>query len=135
MQHLFLCMAIIVLFACNSTKKVTESKSQHLAAENTLIPDSIYRFRVSFISIGSGTDKKAIQQFTQSIEQYNSKKNAHLLPEITHWGREGEIDYCLKLTELTKQEQDKFIAATKELLATSKLIRYYENTTCSHSQH
>ena len=134
MQNIFFFLAIIVLIACNNTKKVTESKAQHQATENTLLPDSMYRFTVSFISIGSGTDKKAAQQFSQFIEQFNSKKNTQINSEITRWGKEGEIDYCLKLTELSKQQQDKFISETKELLATSKLIRYYENTICPHSQ-
>lgn len=135
MQNIFFFLSIIALIACNTAKKVTESKAQQQVTENTLLPDSMYRFTVSFISMGSGTDKKAIQQFSQFIEQYNSKKNTQINPAITRWGREGEVTYCLKLTELNKQQQDQFIAATKKLLATSTRVRYYENTACPHSQH
>jgi hypothetical protein len=50
--------------------------------------------------------------------------------ETFRWGREGEIDYCLKLSELNNQQQVKFIADTKELLKKSELVRYYENRAC-----
>lgn len=130
MQNLIYFFAIIALLACNSTKKTTEGKSENQVTQNTILPDSIYRFTVSFISIGSGTDKNARQQFSQFIDQYNEKNNVKINAEITNWGREGEIDYCLKLADLNKQQQDKFIADTKELLKASTLIRYNENSIC-----
>jgi hypothetical protein len=92
--------------------------------------DSIYRFNVSFISIGSGTDSKAKQQFNDFITQFNNNNKVTITPEIVSWGREGETDYCLKLNDLNIELQNKFIADTKELLKNSKLIRYKENTVC-----
>lgn len=130
MNNLIYLFAIVAIVACNSTKKTTESKSQNQVSQNTILPDSIYHFTVSFISIGSGTDKKARQQFSQFIDQFSEKNNLKINVELTKWGREGETDYCLKLSELNKQQQDKFIADTKELLKTSTLVRYYENDTC-----
>ena len=50
--------------------------------------------------------------------------------ETTNWGREGEVDYCFKLTELDKKKQKLFIIETKEILKTSSLVRYKENITC-----
>lgn len=134
MQKIITFFAILALLACNSTKKTTESKSQNQVSQNTILPDSIYRFTVSFISIGSGTDKKARQQFSQFIEQFNEKSNVKINAEITNWGREGETDYCLKLAGLNKQQQDKFIADTKELLKESSLVRYYENSVCKYKK-
>jgi hypothetical protein len=60
----------------------------------------------------------------------NKENKVDLKVKTLRWGREGEIDYCLKLSELNNQQQVKFIADTKEVLKKSKLVRYYENTTC-----
>lgn len=119
-------MILLLAIACNSTKKTTENKN----AKSIILPDSIYRFNVSFISIGSGTDSKAKQQFNEFITQFSNNNRVTITPEIVSWGREGETDYCLKLAELNNDLQNKFIAETKELLKTSKLIRYKENSTC-----
>lgn len=119
-------MGFLLVIACNSTKKATENNN----AKSIILSDSIYRFNVSFISIGSGTDSKAKQQFNEFITQFNNNNRVLIIPEIISWGREGETDYCLKLAELNNDLQNKFIADTKEILKTSKLIRYKENTSC-----
>ena len=119
-------IGLLLAIACNSTKKATENNN----AKSIILPDSIYRFNVSFISIGSGTDSKAKQQFTEFITQFNNNNSVIITLEIVSWGREGETDYCLKLAELNNDLQNKFIADTKEILKTSKLIRYKENSTC-----
>jgi hypothetical protein len=119
-------MSLLLALACNSTKKTTENNN----AKSIILPDSIYRFNVSFISIGSGTDSKAKQQFNEFITQFSNNNSVTITPEIVSWGREGETDYCLKLSGLNNDLQNKFIAETKELLKTSKLIRYKENSAC-----
>ncbi len=119
-------MSLLLAIACNSTKKITENSM----AKSTVLPDSIYRFNVSFISIGSGTDSKAKQQFNDFITQFNNNNKVTITPEIANWGREGETDYCLKLNGLNSELQNKFIADAKELLKNSKLIRYKENSVC-----
>ena len=53
--------------------------------------------------------------------------------ETVKWGREGETDYCVKLSQLNSDEQAKFISSIKEIIKTSKLVRYSENTTCKKS--
>ena len=50
--------------------------------------------------------------------------------ETTNWGREGEVDYCLKLAELDKKKQELFITEIKEILKNSALVRFKENTLC-----
>ena len=119
-------MILLMAIACNSGKKITENST----AKYTVLPDSIYRFNVSFISIGSGTDSKAKQQFNDFITQFNNNNKVTITPEIVNWGREGETDYCLKLNGLNSELQNKFIADAKELLKNSKLIRYKENSVC-----
>jgi hypothetical protein len=53
-----------------------------------------------------------------------------LNPEIINWGREGETDFCLKLKELSKDQQEQFIKESKTLLENRKLVRIYENEKC-----
>jgi hypothetical protein len=130
MTNLIFLFAVITLFGCNSSKKVTDQNETTAATENTMTPDANYRFSVSFISIGAGTDKNAIQQFDAYIAEYQQKNKLKLSFEITKWGREGEIDYCLKLSELDKKKQELFITKTKETLQSSSLVRYKENAAC-----
>ena len=126
----FLILFIFGFVACNTPKKTTESKLQNQVSQKKPLPDSLYRFTVSFISIGSGTDKNAKQQFMQFIQQFNEKNNVKVNAEIANWGREGETDYCLKLSELNKQQQNQFLTETKEVLKNSALVRYEENCIC-----
>ena len=130
MTNLIFLFAVITLFGCNSSKKVTDQIETTSATENTSTTDANYRFSVSFISIGAGTDKNAIQQFDAYIAEYQQKNKLKLSFEITKWGREGEIDYCLKLSELDKKKQELFITKTKETLQSSSLVRYKENEAC-----
>ena len=128
----FLILFIFGFVACNTPKKTTESKLQNQVSQKKPLPDSLYRFTVSFISIGSGTDKNAKKQFMQFIQQFNEKNNVKVNTEIANWGREGETDYCLKLSELNKQQQNQFLTETKEVLKNSVLVRYEENCFCRH---
>ena len=127
MKGLFFFIAIIALFACSSAKKTNDKKT---TTQNIITIDTNYRFSVSFISIGAGTDKKAKQQFDSYITEYQQINKIKLSYEITNWGREGEIDYCLKLTELDKKKQELFVTETKEILKNSSLVRYKENAPC-----
>lgn len=121
---------MVTLFACNSTKNVTDKKTTTSKTQNTITTDTNYRFSVSFISIGAGIDKKAKQKYDQYITEYEQKNKVQLNYETTNWGREGEVDYCFKLTELDKKKQELFIIETKEILKTSSLVRYKENMIC-----
>jgi len=115
------------MLACNSTKKATAKNLTPSTSNNINAIDTLYRFSVSFISIGAGTDKKARQDYDQYLTQYEQKNKIKLSYKITPWGREGEKDYCFKLNELNKKQQEVFIAETKEVLKNSTLVRYKEN--------
>ena len=78
MKNLIFLIAIITLFACNSTKKVTDKKTTTSTTQNTITTDTNYRFSVSFISIGAGTDKKAKQQYDHYITEYEQKNKVKL---------------------------------------------------------
>jgi len=127
MKNLIYFSAVISILACNSTKKATVKNLTPSTSNNINEIDTLYRLSVSFISIGAGTDKKARQDYDQYLIQYEQKNKIKLSFKITPWGREGEKDYCFKLNELNKKQQEVFIAETKEVLKNSTLVRYKEN--------
>ncbi len=128
-------LLLFTLIACKHPKKAAVNKpAEQQTSQAVVLPDSIYRFTVSFISIGAGTDHKAKEKFNQFILQFNEKNKVTILVETANWGREGETDYCLKLSELNKQQQDQFIVETKEVLKSSTLVRYTENSMCRHKR-
>ena len=90
--------------------------------------DDSYRLVVQFYSKGEGIDNKTNEAFVKMLDS-NSKKIAY---EPTHWGREGEIDYCLKLNELSTAEQADFVKKANELLSKSALVHVNENAKCVH---
>lgn len=101
--------------------------NQTEAAETSASKDSSYRFVVSFISIGSGIDKKAKSQYEQFLKDFELKNNVTISYEKKYWGREGEINFCFMLNELKNEEQESFILQSKNLLANSTLVRFQES--------
>lgn len=96
--------------------------------------EGIYRFNVSFFSIGSGIDGKARRHYLDFIKEYEAKNNVKIAFEVAKWGKEGETDYCFKLSELKTEQQSDFISDSKELLTNAKNVRYSENTACKNQR-
>lgn len=90
--------------------------------------DDNSRLLVSFISKGEGIDYKTSEVFEKFLAEYRPA----VTYEKVHWGREGEIDYCLKLTELSTKDQDKFVQDARIALANKPLVLIEENTPCVH---
>lgn len=88
------------------------------------------RLVVSFYSICCGIDHKAQENLDKFINRYEKAKSKQLTKAEVRWGREGEIDYCLKLSELSRREQKRFIAKVRLLLKRSKLVHINENVAC-----
>lgn len=134
-------IAVITMTACKSTKKATEgsstAKSETEAQLGSApIADSLkadlYRLTVSFYSIGSGTENEFITGFEDKIGSFAGKVGKNIDYEKSHWGREGETDFCLRLTELSKAEQDEFITMTRNYLKDAKWVHINENQLCRH---
>jgi len=88
------------------------------------------RLVVSFYSICCGIDHKTKEKLDKFIKQYEKAKGKRLTKAAVRWGREGEIDYCLKLSELSPRQQKKFISKVRSLLKRSKLVHINENVAC-----
>ena len=121
-----------MLFACSSSKVQTDNSHSDVHAIN--VSDSIYALRVSFFSIGSGIDGKAKQEYEQYINEFQTINNVTIVLNKTSWGKEGEIDYCIKLNNLSTELQEQFIRSTKDKTKDSKLVRLYENTECKYKK-
>lgn len=137
MKKIFFLVALASLSCaftnCKSKKSATASSTSNLTPENNMTTqtpekDTEYRLIVSFISKGAGPDGKKQPEFVKYIESHK-KKPAYAL---VRWGREGEADYCFKLTELSATEQTEFITKVKEILNGSDLVFVNENQKCIH---
>jgi len=132
MKSLITLCILFSLFSCNSAKNPSAGNKKQKESSNSVLSDTVFRFGVSFISIGSGTDKQAKQKFNQFIQEFNATNKINLKVEIINWGREGEVDYCFGLNELDVKSQADFISQVKGILGNSSLVKYYENETCKH---
>ncbi|MCE2756082.1 MAG: hypothetical protein LW818_08865 [Ignavibacteriae bacterium] len=130
MNYTYLLLALSMLFACSSSRVQTGNTNDTQYSE--INSDSLYALRVSFFSIGSGIDRKTRQDYDRFIKEFEQKNNVSILLDKATWGKEGEIDYCIKLNNLSTELQEQFIRSTKDKIKDSKLVRLYENTTCKY---
>lgn len=89
-----------------------------------------YPLVVSFYSIGTGVDGNYLRKFNEFLENYSPRLN----PIITPWGREGEVDFCFTLSELSTKQRSQFIKQVREQLKDCKLVHINENAPCVHKR-
>ncbi len=123
MKNLILILCLIAFASCKSTN---ETEAKH-TIEEIQPTNSEVRFIVSFISKGSSIDFKSREKFVAYLESNNIEYNK------VSWGREGEMDYCISISDSDEKTQAKLIEEIKTLLDASDLIRYKENTPCRES--
>ncbi len=132
-KHMTKYIVVLIFFAfmaCKSSEKAIAPVEKTNETTSVELAENLYRFNVSFISIGSGTDKPAIAKFEAFLAEYEAKNKIKLVYQLGYWGREGEVDYCFKLKELDDKKQLDFINSVKESLKESKRVRYKENSEC-----
>jgi hypothetical protein len=95
--------------------------------DGTPVVDEIYRVIVSFISIGEGTDSRAREQLDAFITDWKGRKQMELEIVEIPWGREGEVDFCFPLKELSPEEQAIFVEEIKTVFLENNLIQIAEN--------
>jgi len=145
MIKIFKTISIILvscLFACSNSKEASSGNSTSSATDsiekkpvvqpNDTAATSNYRLLVSFYSIGSGAEHEFIDKMENSVGIFAGEIHKNIDYEKSHWGREGETDFCLRLNELTVSEQDTFIRRTREMLKTAHWVHIYENQPCRH---
>lgn len=103
----------------------TEVTTTVVAATADTMQD-YYRLTVSFISKGQGIDLAAEEAFVKWLKE----QPKHPAYEVTSWGREGEKNYCLKLTELSTREQEIFVRDVRTQLTDKELVFVSEYAKC-----
>jgi len=130
MKYMFFPMILCAMIACNNAEEVTSKKQE--VSTSISVSDSVLRFQVSFISVGSGIDHAAKQQLSDLITNFNTTNQATIVPEIIQWGREGERDFRFKMDGIDLGIQKKFIAESTALLTKNPLVKIYENMPPKH---
>jgi hypothetical protein len=130
MRYFLIPIVFLCLMACKNSEKANKEESK--LTNLTVDSDSICRFQVSFISIGSGPDRPAKQKFNDFISDFNKLNNLNITPKIVNWGREGEQDYCFKLEGIKTEIQEKFISDSKLLFTDNNLVKSFENMPYRH---
>ena len=128
-KTLFLAAVITVGVSCKSHKESTTSGSSATGStEASATKAETYRLIVYFMSKGNGANSDQRQKFLDYVAQHPKK------PEYKSvmWGREGETDYCFKLSELSKKEQTEFVDAVKKIVEGTTLAVIKENAECEH---
>lgn len=83
-------------------------------------------FTVSFISGGAGIDRNVQRNF----ESFLKSEYPNISYEKIIRGREGELDYCFKLSDLSATRRATFIEGSKQILTRSSLVEISENSNC-----
>lgn len=131
-------IAIAALLSCKNSKSTTavttDTKPKTEMNDNPRIdlPDSVYRVIVSFISIGEGTDGKAMEQLNQIIDQHQKDFGMPVAKEEIRWGREGEVDVCFKLLGQDKKAKDTFVRNLQDAFKGNQLVFVEENSVAKH---
>lgn len=122
MKYLLILAATVMLaFGCKTTQNGSTSKTAD---------PSLSRLNVSFYSIGSGINTEAIKAYDAFLAEWKKSNGVDLQFDVIHWGREGETDYCFKLTELKEKKQAAFIAETQKVLSGKEHVIVSENFKC-----
>lgn len=131
MKTLAIAMISLFLFvglSCKNTKNTTSSAASGKSKSTT------YRLIVSFISIGTGIDATAKSSLDELIKRTQKEIGKSVENTSTSWGREGEVDYCITLKELSKDQQAKFVSDTKKILSGNSRVFITENAECKHKR-
>ena len=107
---------LIVLLSCKTKQPVTA----------TVNPDQI--IKISLYSKGEGIDRKAEGIIQYIISKYQ-KKGFDFTYVVTHWGREGEKDYCIDAQKLKAEDYRQLLNEIQASLKDMQ-VHIYEKHPC-----
>ena len=87
---------------------------------------NVVRLVVSFISKGEGIDETTRLEFEQWLLNYGG-----VTWEITSWGREGEKNYCFRLTNMDARRQEVFVRDVRTFMTDKPLVFVNEWAPCN----
>ncbi|GAB4255853.1 MAG: hypothetical protein Kow0079_12800 [Vicingaceae bacterium] len=127
---------LCLIIACKANEN-TEKKSMETSKEinnQNQSNQKTYDIVISFISMGEGIDEKTrdelVKSFKLKIDEFKTRVNVEQVP----WGREGEIDYCFTLDNLTDSQKKELKKLIKQIVKDNQLINYQENVPCVHKR-
>jgi hypothetical protein len=83
---------------------------------------------ISFYSTGEGVNQKAVETVENFLKEYSAK---YPVPySKVAWGREGEVDFCILLSQIEGDERRIFVDKVRTLVKGFELIHIYENQPC-----
>lgn len=118
---LFFLMVALTIQSCKSSKEVKASSVKTPVMLSQMIS-------VSFISVASGIDRVAFDDFIKSIEKYEKENNYKLIFQIVTWGREGERDICFSPQPAPNFEG--FIKQSEHKFSGNKLVQIQRDKPC-----
>jgi hypothetical protein len=154
---IYLITPIFLLFACKNSEKSTqvsnppmdarpqvgnptktavfenkeEVKSKELTTDNNKNSQTEnYSLVVSFYSIGSGIDRPIAQEFDYLVKDFQEQFGDDFYAERVSWGREGEVDYCIKLDKLKSAAKESFKSRAESILKKTERVHSKENAPC-----
>jgi len=126
-KTMFLLLSIVMFStACKHTKNAEKT--------DTTPAPTIYRVIVSFGSPGSGIDAQTVAKLESYIITFDKEANKTIAYETIKYGKEGEVDYCFPLTELSKSKQTEFVNGINNLTKNGKIVFVKENAVCAHKK-
>lgn len=131
MRYLLIPIVFLCLMACKNSEKANKEESK--VTSLSVNSDSICRFQVSFISIGSGPDRQAKKRFNEFITDFNRLNMLSNTHKVVNWGREGEQDYCFSFLGINPEVQEKFISESKLLFTDNTLVKCFVNSPYLHT--
>jgi hypothetical protein len=89
-----------------------------------------YAVVVSFGSLASGTDPVAEKAFEVQVKALEAEVGHALQRRVRHWGREGEYDVCLDLSDVEASQRLAFAQALREGFRSSDRTGLKEEAVC-----
>ncbi len=136
MKKIILILATITLvLSCNNKKGAAKTAEKGVENKRVVEKEEALeeltekgkkRFVVSFYSPGNGIDHVVKKEY----DQFLAKEYSNLEVHQKSWGREGEIDYCINIEELSNKNRLLFISKSEEILKTSVKVRYNGSDSC-----
>ncbi len=120
---LILLIFISACIGCHSQKQLTKEDTPQNTSTEADQNETKYLV-ITFKSIGSGIDRDS----QTALDNYLEKKG--LEAEKYHWGREGEVDYCINLDTLSQDEKEKRLKEINEILQNGSWIDIKEDIIC-----
>ncbi|NUM50446.1 MAG: hypothetical protein HUU48_04955 [Flavobacteriales bacterium] len=116
----------------NENTSITEKSPTNLTKD---VEKPKYPLFVSFYSIGEGINTEALEKFESFLSDFLKRnKLDNFGEEKIYWGREGEVDYCIRFTNVSQSICTDFINQAKILMSKYQHVTIKEKNECVHKR-